>query len=336
MLLFAVDDLVILVTFTCKQNDVAGLCHLYGRIDRLAAVGDAGIGGVRGHIAGNVADDILRRLVVRIVACDDGVVGISAGGLGQLAAADLRAAADRAEHADQAVRIVGAQRLQSAGQRETVVAVVHDKGAAGQPLHNLKPALHRGVGQCGGSLRGHYAECPAQCDGAQRIGRAERAGGHDLNMGALPGMAADKINAQRGAAAILCQHHAAVVSLGLNAKADLLTTKAIAHEIAVRVICIVNHRAGVVLGKQAALGAFVVLKIRVLAGADVILRQVRKGHDLKRNAVHAMVAQGLTADLQHTVMHTGVQHLPEQAVQLKAFGGGVGGGLVAAGNIHTV
>ena len=62
-----------------------------------------------------------------------------------------------------------------------------------------------------------------------------------------PGMAADKINAQRGAAAILCQHHAAVVSLGLNAKADLLTTKAIAHEIAVRVICIVNHRAGVVL-----------------------------------------------------------------------------------------
>ena len=82
--------------------------------------------------------------------------------------------------------------------------------------------------------------------------------------------------------------------------------------------------------------AFVVLKIRVLAGADVILRQVRKGHDLKRNAVHAMVAQGLTADLQHTVMHTGVQHLPEQAVQFKAFGGGVGGGLVAAGNIHTV
>lgn len=185
-------------------------------------------------------------------------------------------------------------------------------------------------------LRGHYAECPAQCDGAQRIGRAERAGGHDLNMGALPGMAADKINAQRGAAAILCQHHAAVVSLGLNAKADLLTTKAIAHEIAVRVICIVNHRAGVVLGKQAALGALVILEIGVLAGADVILRQVRKGHDLKRNAVHAMVAQGLTADLQYTVMHTGVQHLPEQAVQLKAFGGGVGGGLVAAGNIHTV
>ena len=216
------------------------------------------------------------------------------------------------------------------------MAVVYDKGAAGQTLHDLKPALHRGVGQCGGSLRGRYAECPAQCDGAQRIGRAERAGGHDLNMGALPGMAADKINAQRGAAAILCQHHAAVVSLGLNAKADLLTTKAIAHEIAVRVICIVNHRAGVVLGKQAVLCAFVVLKIGVLAGADVILRQVRKGHDLKRNAVHAMVAQGLTADLQYTVMHTGVQHLPEQAVQLKAFGGGVGGGLVAAGNIHTV
>ena len=46
MLLFAVDDLVILVTFTCKQNDVAGLCHLYGRIDRLAAVGDAGVGGI--------------------------------------------------------------------------------------------------------------------------------------------------------------------------------------------------------------------------------------------------------------------------------------------------
>ena len=139
-------------------------------------------------------------------------------------------------------------------------------------------------------LRGHYAECPAQCDGAQRIGRAERAGGHDLNMGALPGMAADKINAQRGAAAILCQHHAAVVSLGLNAKADLLTTKAIAHEIAVRVICIVNHCAGVVLGKQAVFCAFVVLKIRVLAGADVILRQVRKGYDLKRNAVHAWCA----------------------------------------------
>ena len=46
MFLFAVDELVILVTFTCKQNDVTGLCHLYGRIDRLAAVGDAGAGGI--------------------------------------------------------------------------------------------------------------------------------------------------------------------------------------------------------------------------------------------------------------------------------------------------
>ena len=116
MLFFAVDDLVILMALARKQNDVAGLCHLYGRIDRLAAVGDAGVGGIRGHIAGNVADDILRRLVVRIVARDNGVVGISAGGLGQLAAANLRAAADRAEYADQAVRIVGAQRLQGAGQ----------------------------------------------------------------------------------------------------------------------------------------------------------------------------------------------------------------------------
>ena len=75
----------------------------------------------------------------------------------------------------------------------------------------------------------------------------------------------------------------------LDAKADLFAFKALAHEITVGVIHVVNHRAGVVFCKQAALGALVVLKIGVLAGSDVILRQVREGHDLKRHAVHAVV-----------------------------------------------
>ena len=111
MFFFAVDELVILVTFTCKQDDVAFLGHLDGGVDGLAAVGDAGVGRAEGHMGGNVVDDILRRLVVRVVAGDDAVIRIGTGCVGQFLAADLGAPAHRAEHTNQAVRIVGPQRL---------------------------------------------------------------------------------------------------------------------------------------------------------------------------------------------------------------------------------
>ena len=216
------------------------------------------------------------------------------------------------------------------------MTVIHDEGAPGQTLHDLKTALHRGVGQRGRGLGGRYAERAAYGDGAQCVRRTERAGGHDLDVGTLPGAAADEINAQRHAVAVLRQHHAAVVGLGLDAEADLLALETLAHEIAVWVIDVINHRAGVVFGKQTALGAFVILKIRVLAGADVIFGQIREGHDLKGDTVHAVVAQGLTADFQHAVVYTRVQHFAEQAVQFQALRRRVGGGLVLACNVHAV
>ena len=287
-------------------------------------------------MARNVPDDILRRLVVGVVARDDAVICVGAGCIRQFLAAHLRAAADRAEHTNQSVRLVGAQRFERAGQRQTVVAVVHDEGAAGQALHHLKATLHRGVGQCGGGLRGCHTEGPTQGNGAQRVRGAERTGGHNPHRGGRAAVRTDKINAERGLTAVLGQIPAVVVSRALDAKADRLALEALAHKGAVGVIGVIDHRAGIVFGKQAALGALVVLKVRVLAGADVVLRQVGEGHYLKGNAVHAVMAQGLTADLQHTVVHTGVQHFAEQAVQLQAFGGGVGGGLVHTGNVHAV
>ena len=74
----------------------------------------------------------------------------------------------------------------------------------------------------------------------------------------------------------------------------------------------------------------------MLAGADVILRQVRESHDLKRHAVYAVVAQRLAADLQYAVAHARIQHLAEQPVQLETLGRCVGGGLVHARNVHAV
>ena len=234
------------------------------------------------------------------------------------------------------MRIVRPQRFQRTGQGQPVVAVVHNEGAPGQTLDDFKSALHGSVGQCGGSLRGHYAECPAQCDGAQRIRSAERAGGHDLDVGRFARVYAVKVNAEGGLAAELCQILPVIVGRILDAKADLFAFKALAHESAVGIIRVVNHRAGVVFCKQAALGALVVLKIGVLAGSDVILRQVRESHDLKRHAVYAVVAQRLAADLQYAVAHARIQHLAEQPVQLETLGRCVGGGLVHARNVHAV
>ena len=121
----------------------------------------------------------------------------------------------------------------------------------------------------------------------------------------------------------------------LDAKADLFAFKALTHESTVGVIHVVNHRAGVVFCKQAALGALVVLKIGVLAGSDVILRQVREGHDLKRHAVHAVVRSAwlLTSSTQ---WRTHIQHLAEQPVQLETLGRCIGGSLVHARNVDTV
>ena len=234
------------------------------------------------------------------------------------------------------MRIVRPQRFQRTGQGQPVVAVVYNEGAPGQTLDDFKAALHGGVGQRGGGLGRRHAERAAQCDGAQRIRSAERAGGHDLDVGRFARVYAVKVNAEGGLAAVLCQILPVIVGGILDAKADLFAFKALAHESAVGVIHVVNHRAGVVFCKQAALGALVVLKIGVLAGADVILRQVREGHDLKRHAVHAVVAQRLAADLQYAVAHARIQHLAEQPVQLETLGRCVGGGLVYARNVHAV
>ena len=84
------------------------------------------------------------------------------------------------------------------------------------------------------------------------------------------------------------------------------------------------------------LRVFVVLEIRVLAGADVVLGQIGEGHYLKGDAVHAVVAQGLAAHFQHHMVHVGVQHFAEQPVQLQAFRRRIGGGLVHACNVHAV
>ena len=67
MQLFAVDQLVILVALAREQHNVAGLGHFHRGVNRLAAVRDAGVGCAGGHVARNVADDVLGRLVVGIV-----------------------------------------------------------------------------------------------------------------------------------------------------------------------------------------------------------------------------------------------------------------------------
>ena len=319
-----------------KQHNVAGLGHFHRGVNRLAAVRDAGVGRAGGHVARNVANDVLGRLVVGVVAGDDRIVGVGARCVGQLLAAHLGAATHRPKYAKQAVRVVRTQCFQRTGQGQPVVAVVHNEGAPGQTLDDFKAALHGGVGQRGGGLGGRHAERAAQCDGTQRIGRAERTGGHDLNVGRSARVYAVKVNAEGGLAAVLCQILPVIVGGILDAKADLLALKALAHEIAVGVIYVVNHRAGVVFCKQTALGALVILKVWVLAGADVILRQVREGHDLKRHAVHAVVAQRLAADLQYAVAHARIQHLAEQPVQLETLGRRVGGGLVHARNVDAV
>ena len=71
---------------------------------------------------------------------------------------------------------------------------------------------------CGGGLGRRHAERAAQCDGAQRIGRAERAGGHDLDVGRFTRVYAVKVNAEGGLAAVLCQILPVIVEVLLMTK----------------------------------------------------------------------------------------------------------------------
>ena len=333
---FALDQLVILVPLAGEQYNVPVLGHLNGGADGVAAVGDAGVGRTLGHVGGNLLNHMLRRFAVRVVAGDDAVIGIRSCRLGQLPAAHLGASADRAEHADQLVGLVHPQRFQRAGQRQPVVGVVDDERPPGQPFHDLKPALHGSVGQRLRSLGRAYAERPAQRNGAQCVGRAELAGGQHPHGGRAAAMLAQKVDAQCGLAAELRQRGAVVVGGALNAVAGLVAAKAGAHKGAGVVVGIVDHLAGLIVRKQTVLRVFVVLKIGVLAGADVVLGQIGERHHLKRDAIHAVVAQRLAAHFQHHMVYIGVQHLAEQPVQFQAFRGGVGGVLVYARNVYAV
>ena len=275
-------------------------------------------------------------LEIRVVAGQDAVIRPGAGGLGQFPAAHLGAAAHRTEHADQAFGMVGPQRFEGAGQGQAVVGVVHQEDAPRQALHHLEPAPHRGVGQGPGGLSGRDAERPAQGDGAQRVGGAERPRRQHPYGGAFPAVLADEIHPQGGGAAEGGQPAGVVVRRTAHAETDLLPAEGRAHVSAGLVVGVVDHHPGVVAGEQAALGVLVILKIRVFAGADVIFRQVGESHGLKGHAVHPVMGQRLAAHLQHGVMHPRVHHFAEQAVQFQAFGRGVGGGLVLPGDVHAV
>ena len=98
MQLFAVDQLVILVALAREQHNVAGLGHFHRGINRRTAVRDAGVGCAESHVARNVADDVLGRLVVGIVTRDDRIVSVGARCVGQFLAAHLRAATHRPKY----------------------------------------------------------------------------------------------------------------------------------------------------------------------------------------------------------------------------------------------
>ena len=149
-------------------------------------------------------------------------------------------------------------------------------------------------------------------------------------------MRAEEFDAQLGFAAGQVQPGGAVFGPGSQPVRNELPGKPGPHEFTGRVVGVVHHGPGVVFGKQAALGGFVVGQVRVLAGADVIRREVGEGNRLKGQPVHPVAAQGLAAHLQHAVAHPGVPHGPQQPVQLQAFRRGVGGGLVPAGKVGPV
>ena len=131
--MLACNDLISLVSLAGEQKDIAGERGRNGMHNGSLSVGNLKIRtGILAEALRNVADDVLRRLAVGIVRCENAEICQLGRNPSELGAAHLRSAADRTEEADQSVGIILPKCFQSRTEADAVVGIDVDYEVLGQ------------------------------------------------------------------------------------------------------------------------------------------------------------------------------------------------------------
>ena len=213
------------------------------------------------------------------------------------------------------------------------MGVVQQDGELLADGHQLHPALDHALAEAlvdGGVGQTQHL---AHSQGRQRIVNAELAGHVHLHIHIVP--AGDmEGHAQKIVGAEQLTALGAVVGGFAAAIGHQLAGVALQQGFGVLVVDV--HDAHIAPLEQLTLPAAVLLKGLVLAGADVVGREVGEDADVVVDAGHTVHHQALAGHLHQGHIAARIEELAEGLLQLVAFGGGVGGLLMAAHEIDAV
>ncbi len=322
----AADDLVGFMSFTRQQNDVT-LFRVRERIfDGAAAVGNGHVGTrIGGEVGCHLADDRRGRLVVGIVRGQNTEVSIARGNETELGTAHARASADRAKEADQARRLISAERLQGGLEADAVMGVVDDDGGTVRELIGFKATLDSREADGFGDRLDRKTEARTDGNGRQRVVNAELTGegeGHGVLSVIVGEQEAHTDVAGRTEKR---DTRCAEVAVLLDRHARLIATVMADHFGGVGVVGVIYDILRTVIGEERALAKLIIVKVGVLELADMVGREVGKDADLIANAVHTCHFECLRGDFHNERADARIEHLAHVHVQIVAFGRGIDG-----------
>ena len=213
------------------------------------------------------------------------------------------------------------------------MGVVQQDGELPADGHQLDAALDHAAAQAlvDGLIR--QAQHLAHGEGSQRVVDAELAGHIDPDVHIV--LAGDmEPDAEEVVGAQQLVRTGAVVGLFIAAVGHEFAGVAFQQGLGVLVVDV--HDAGGAASEELSLPAAVLLEGLVLAGADVVGREIRKDADVVVDARHAVHHEALTGHLHQSRIATRVQKLPEGLLQLIALGGGVGRLLMMAEEVDAI
>ena len=318
MRLFRAQDLVGLVAFAAQDDHVVGAGLSHGTGDGLPAVFHHQIGLAQLLDAlENVGNDFIRRFGPGIVRGDDGKIRQLDADLAHDGPLDGIPVAAAAEDGNEPPLAEAANGAQDVFQRIGGVGVVDQNGVVlPGGGHHLQPSLHPcGAGKgLRGSLRAN-----AQADGHTQHGEGvidgEAAGDPHADRPGMSLVAAGKGNVIRAQHNVVCGEVrlAALGRKGQTPAGGLVD--GLCHHF---IVDVEDAEAGPVEEQRLGLP----VGLHGLVEIQVILGQIGKGRHRKGNAVHPVQEQGVGGNLHHHMGASGLGHLREQPLELKALRGG--------------
>ena len=310
------------MSFSGQHDHISRLSVGNGITDGLLAVTDLHVfsGGFSNpHL--DIINDGLGLLKPGIIGCDDGQIRQPPGHLAHLVSAVFGTVPPASEETHQTGWMVFLQGGQKAFQAHGIMGVIDHQGKVIRHLHHLDPSLDLRRLQC---LLDHlrlYPEMSAHCNGCQGIVDAECPRNVDLHIKihGSADMIRDSQIARSGYQVGILRPK---VRFFRKPEGLHPAVRATEHVLIPGIVYIGDSQPAL-LEKQS-LAPFVILKILMLVGADVVMAQVGKDPDLKGDPRGPVQHQPLGGNLHDHAVAARLHHFRKILVDGVGFRRGVG------------